>query len=186
MSGVGASAWRSTFESEGHREELLTKQLSGTFPGTVVDDAEFPGITDVLAPVHVEAKLTVPGWAQVQGTGLRFRVLGHDVQLVRGVAPQQKREHPLVLGVPNREVRNIEYELPRGMKFSQLPKDARVDSSFGSFELKVDAKDRTATITTSIEFSRARIEPSEYQAFREFLREVDAALAQAFEAQPER
>jgi tetratricopeptide (TPR) repeat protein len=184
--GVGASAWRSTLESEGQRQELLTKQLSGTFPGTVVEGAEFPGITDVLAPVRVDAKLSVPGWAQVQGKGLRFRILGHEVQLVRAVAPQTKREHPLVMGVPNLEVRSIEYELPRGMKFSQVPKPAKIDSPFGSFELKIDAKDRTAVITTSIEFARSRIEPGEYQAFREFLREIDAALAQAFEAQPER
>jgi len=192
MVGVGASAWRATLESEGQRKELLTKQLAGTFPGTIVDDAEFPGITDVLAPVTVKAELSVPNWAQpqdgtqAQGKGLRFRLLGHEVQLARGVAAQTKREHPLVLGVPNREVRNIEYELPRGLEFSQVPKPARVDSPFGSFELKVDAKGRTAVITTSIEFARARIEPGEYQAFREFLREVDAALAQAFEAQPAR
>lgn len=185
--GVGAASWRGTLEAEGQREELLTKQLARSFPGTIVRRASFPGITDVLAPVSVEAELAVPGWAQVQGDGLRFRLLGQEVQLLRAIAPQAKREHPLVLGVPNREVRSIQYELPRGMKFSQVPNPARVDSPFGSFELKVDNKgDRTAVVTTSLEFAKARIEPGEYQAFREFLREVDAALAQAFEAAPER
>lgn len=186
LHGVGASTWRATLEAEGKRKELLTKQLARTFPGTVVEDADFPGITDVLAPVQVQAKLSVPGWAQPQGQGLRFRLLGHEVQLVRGIAPQAKREHPLVIGVPNREVRTIEYQLPRGMKFSQVPKPARVDSPFGSFELKIEAKERSAVVTTSVEFARSRVEPGEYQAFREFLREIDAALAQAFEAQPER
>src|SRR5690606_21674652 len=185
--GVGASSWRGTLEAEGQREELLTKQLARTFPGTIVRRASFPGITDVLAPVTVEAELAIPGWAQAQGRGLRFRMLGHEVALQRSVAPQAKREHPLVLGVPNREVRTIQYELPRGRKVSQLPSPAKIDSPFGSFELKIDNKgDRTAVVTTSLEFARARIEPGEYQAFREFLREIDAALAQAFEAAPER
>ncbi|MFO7562931.1 MAG: DUF3857 domain-containing protein [Enhygromyxa sp.] len=187
LSGVGAASWRGTLEAEGQREELLTKQLARTFPGTIVRRSSFPGITDVLAPVRVEAELAVPGWAQVQGKGLRFRMLGHEVQLLRAVAPQAKREHPLVLGVPNREVRTIRYELPRGLRLSQLPNPARVDSPFGSFELKIDKQgERAAVVSTTIEFARARIEPGEYEAFREFLREVDAALAQAFEAVPER
>jgi tetratricopeptide (TPR) repeat protein len=184
--GVSAASWRATLEAEGQREELLTKQLAGTFPGTKVVSASFPGITDPLAPVQVKAELTIPGWAQVQGQGLRFRLLGHEVQLQRAVAPQAKRNHPLVLGVPNREVRTLQYELPRGMSFSQVPKPARIDSPFGSFELKVEAKDRTATVTTTIEFTRSRVEPDEYLKFRDFLREIDAALAQAFEAAPER
>jgi hypothetical protein len=188
--GVGAASWRGTLEAEGQRVELLTKQLSRTFPGTVVRSASFPGITNVLAPVEVEAELSVPGWAQVQGEGkakgLRFRLLGQEVQIQRSVAPQAKRQHPLVLGVPNHELRTIEYQLPRGMSFTQVPKPARIDSPFGSFELKIDSEASSATVTTSIEFARARIEPSEYEAFREFLREIDAALAQAFEAAPAR
>ncbi len=183
--GVGAASWRSSLEAEGKREELLTKRMAQTFPGITIRAARFPGITDVLAPVRVEAELAVPGWAQVQGRGLRFRVLGHDVELLRAAAPQAKRTHPLVLGVPNREQRTIEYTLPRGLTFTQVPKPARVDSPFGSFELKIDTQDRSATVTTSLEFARARVEPGDYEAFREFLREVDAALAQAFEAAPE-
>jgi len=188
LRGVSGASWRGTLEAEGQREELLTKQLARTFPGTTVLKSGFPGITDVLAPVRVEAELAVPGWAQTQGQGsskgLRWRLLGHEVQLLRGVAPQSKREHALVLGVPNRELRTIEYTIPRAMKFTQLPQARRVDSDFGSFELTVESNERTATVSTTIEFSRSRIEPGEYEAFREFVREIDAALAQAFEAAP--
>jgi cellulose synthase operon protein C len=188
LTGVGAASWRSTLEAEGQRKELFTKQLARTFPGVEVRRAAFPHITDVLAPVQVEAELAVPGWAQVQGEGaskgLRWRVLGHDVQLLRGLAPQAKREHPLVLGVPNRELRTIEYQLPRGLKFTQIPPSTRVDSAFGSFELKIDAQERSAVVTTSLEFSGVQVEPGEYEAFREFLRDIDAALARAFEAAP--
>jgi hypothetical protein len=94
----------------------------------------------------------------------------------------------LVLGVPNREVRKIEYTLPRGLVFTHTPQPSRIDSPFGrfEFELEIDPQLRTATITTTLEFSRSRVEPNEYEPFREFLREVDAALAQAFEAAPTR
>ncbi|PRP93837.1 hypothetical protein ENSA5_42400 [Enhygromyxa salina] len=191
--GTGAASWRATLEAKEQREELLTKQLSRTFPGIEVRSASFPGIDDVLAPVRVEAKLSVPGWAQVQAAGqgseaagLRWRVLGHEVELLRSVAPQARREQPLVLGVPNSEVRTIHYTLPRGLELSHTPKPSRVESPFGRFELEVEAEARSATITTSLEFSRPRVEPAEYEAFRDFLREVDAALAQAFEASASR
>ncbi|WP_146660364.1 DUF3857 domain-containing protein [Enhygromyxa salina] len=193
MLGTGAAAWRGTLESKEQRVELLTKQLSRAFPGTEVRSAKFPGIEDILVPVRVEAKLSIPGWAQVQQAGagsgiqgLRFRVLGHEVELLRSIAPQARRDQPLVLGVPNREVREIEYTLPRGLEFSHTPQPSRIESPFGRFVLEIDPQPRTAKITTTLEFSRARVEPGEYEAFREFLREVDAALAQAFEAAPTR
>jgi tetratricopeptide (TPR) repeat protein len=194
LSGTGAAPWRASFETKEQRQELLTQRLSRTFPGTKVLRAEFPGIEDVLAPVVVEAELSVPGWAVVQdagqGTavanGLRWRVLGHDVELLRSVAPQARREHPLVLGVPNRETRVIHYTLPRGLELQHTPEARRIDSPFGRFELAVESKPRGASITTTLEFSRSRVEPSEYEAFREFLREIDTALAQAFEAAPSR
>jgi tetratricopeptide (TPR) repeat protein len=188
LSGTGAASWRASFETKEQRQELLTQRLSRTFPGTQVRSAEFPGIEDVLAPVVVEASLAVPGWAVVQGNdnGLRWRVLGHDVELLRGVAPQARREHPLVLGVPNRETRVIHYTLPRGLELQHTPEARRIDSPFGRFELMVEPVARGATITTTLEFSRTRVEPGEYESFREFLREVDTALAQAFEAAPSR
>jgi hypothetical protein len=189
MSLVGSSAagWRASLEAKEERQELLTQRLSRTFPGTEVRRAEFPGIEDVLAPVVVEAELAVPGWAVAQqGNSLRWRVLGHDVELLRGVAPQARREHPLMLGVPNRETRIIRYSLPRGFDLRQLPEARRVDSPFGRFDLTIEPTPRGANVTTTLEFSRPRVEPSEYEAFREFLREVDTALAQAFEAAPSR
>jgi tetratricopeptide (TPR) repeat protein len=198
--GPGAAAWRGTFEAKEQRPELLTKQLARAFPGTEVRSAKFPGIDDVLAPVRVDAELKIPSWAQTQTSngagagqgaapsqaGLRWRVLGHEVELLRSVAPQARREHPLVLGVPNRETRTIHYTLPRGLELLHSPAPSHIESPFGRFELEIEAKPRGATVTTTLEFSRPRIEPGEYEAFREFLREVDAALAQAFEAAPTR
>jgi hypothetical protein len=194
LAGTDAAAWRASFETKERRKELLTQRLSRTFPGIEVRRAEFPGIGDVLAPVVVEAELSVPGWAIVQqagqgsavANGLRWRVLGHDVELLRAVAPQARREHPLVLGVPNRETRVIHYTLPRGLELQHTPEARRIDSPFGRFELAVEQTPRGATITTTLEFSRSRVEPSEYESFREFLREVNTALAQAFEAAPSR
>ncbi|MCA9696917.1 MAG: DUF3858 domain-containing protein, partial [Myxococcales bacterium] len=182
LTGAGASSWRGGLEAKEQRKELLTKMLSRTFPGTVVRTASFPGIEDILAPVRVEAALEVPAYTTVeQGGKLRWRVVGHEVQLLRSYAAQQKREYPLEIGVPNREERSIRYTLPAGMRFAQVPSGATVESPFGRLVLTIKQDGRTATVETLIEFTRDRIEPAEYGEFREFLTAIDAALAQTFE-----
>ena len=52
---------------------------------------------------------------------MSFDSLGLKPELLRAVAPQARREHPLVLGVPNREIRTIHYTLPRGLELRHMP-----------------------------------------------------------------
>lgn len=183
ITGTGAATWRSGLEAAEQREERLTKMVSATYPGTTVDRAEFPGIDDILAPVELDADLSVPGYATaLDGAGLRWRVLGHEAQLLRGYARQRQRDYPLALGVPTREVRSIRFTLPRRLEFAQVPRGGKLESAFGEFELRVEVRGQTATVDSRIEFTRAQIAPDEYEAFREFLAEVDALLAQTFEA----
>ncbi|WP_172306349.1 DUF3857 domain-containing protein [Pseudenhygromyxa sp. WMMC2535] len=186
MVGAGASSWRAGLEAKEQRQELFGKMLARVYPGVEVRAAKFPGIEDLGEPIRVEAELAIPGLATRVGAGadakLRWRVLGHEVQVLRGYANLQRREHPMEIGVPNRERRTITYSLPAGMRFTQVPQGRVHESPFGRFELRVEQRERAVTITSDIEFSRARVEPGEYAEFREFLAEIDAALAQAFEA----
>jgi|GEM_PF-142656 len=184
LTGTGASSWRSGLEAQDQREERLTKMISSTYPGASVARAAFLGIDDVLTRVELDAELDIPAYATVLegGSSLRWRALGHESDLLRGYAAQKQRVHPLQLGVPSRESQHIQYTLPRGLRFSQIPVEAEVESAFGHFELRVEVAGQTATVDSNIEFRRARVEAAEYAAFREFLAEVDAAMAQSFEA----
>ena len=136
--------------------------------------------------MEVEATFKVPTFSTSQGGKLRFTVVGRQTQLLRSYAPQKKRVHPLVLGAPRQDINEISYELPRGMRFSTVPESKSFDNRHGSFSLKVDAKDGRATVRTQLELDSAEVPPEDYAAFRDFLRDVDAALSQAFEAEPER
>jgi tetratricopeptide (TPR) repeat protein len=186
MTGSGTAAWRSSLESPDHRQEQITKLFSGLFPGTTVRNIVLPGIEDLHAPVRLEVDLAVPSWATKQEQSLRWRTLGYEAALVRSFAAQQTREHPLELGVPNREQRTIRYQLPRGYEFSTVPTGTKLETSFGRFELSVSTAGSDATVETTFELRQPRIEPGDYAKFREFLGEVDRALAQAFEATPSR
>jgi hypothetical protein len=186
LEGVAAAGWRIRLQSPDEREEELTKVISAQFPRTEVRSARFPGIGEVLDPVRVEARLAVPGWGRAQGEVLRFPVLGRETSVRARLAPQADRRYDLVLSSPSLEDHEVRYELPRGMHFSKVPGDKQVETEHGSFTLKVETKGRTATVHSEFELRTDRVSPSEYRAFREFLRQVDAGLAQSFEAVEDR
>lgn len=186
VQGSQASSWRAGFESADSRVDRLTKVLGNDWPGAQLQDSKFVSVSDVRAPVEIEATFKVPTFATAQGGGLRFAVTGRQTQLLRTFAPQKRRVHALVIGAPRQERSEITYELPRGMRFSTVPESKSIDSRHGSFSLTVDAKDGRATVKSELTLKSAEVPPEDYSAFRDFLRDVDAALGQAFEAKPQR
>ena len=78
------------------------------------------------------------------------------------------------------------YALPAGHEFSRVPTDKTIDSPVGRFSLEVRRDDGGARVRSRLELTKPRITPAEYDAFRQFLRQVDASLEQSFEVSPQR
>lgn len=183
--GAGAASWRAGYQSPDEQKERLTKMMGQQLPGTVVRQASFAAIDDPLAPVQLTQTLEVPAWSRKAGAAApwRFRVNGRESSLVRRFAPLAKREHDLVLTVPMIETREMEYLLPRQHDFSQLPSPKSLESKHGRFGLTVEPTRTGAKVKTRFELRTYRIPAADYKEFREFLRQVDAAMEQAFEFQ---
>ncbi|MEZ4426157.1 MAG: DUF3857 domain-containing protein [Nannocystaceae bacterium] len=186
LQGATAGRWRANLQSAESRVEKLTNAWGSYFAGLSIKEVATPGIDDVLKPVTIQATLEVPAWAQQASGGLRFPVFGYRTNLVRAMAAQARREHDLILTIPSVETHRVEYTLPRGYTFSQVPDGASVSTPMGSFTLKIEAHGNKATVDSRLEYTDIRIEPGDYRAFREFLRKVDASLEQTFEVRPAR
>ncbi len=186
--GSDASAIRYAFQSEEERLERFTKLMGGTFAGVEVATVRAPAIDDIRQPVRLEADMRVPAFARSAGVALEFPVLGHGSSLAQGWAAQARRTHPLVLEVPSVDEDRVELKAPPGFRFGRSPEPRLVKTGVGSFELTIDVGTdrRQASVRSRIELSKHRIEPSQYGDFRDFLREVDAALEQTFELTPEK
>ncbi len=184
--GGGASSVRYRFQSPEQRQERLTSAFGDLFPGVEVRDVEAPDLDNILKPAELSARLKVPTWATREGQGLRFFVLGRDSQLTQAMASTDEREHDLVLDLPSTEAYEVDYVLPSGHRFSRMPAAKSIDSPVGRFSLEVEAKDGGARVRSRLELTKPRITPAEYDAFRQFLRQVDASLEQSFEVTPER
>ena len=122
----------------------------------------------------------VPQWATPAGKTMRFRVLGRESDLTKSLAGKAERTHDLVLDVPSTEQYRLRYRLPPGHEFSQMPEPATIESDVGRFTLEVEKTSDGAEVRSKIQLHRQRIPASEYPAFRDFLRSVDAKLEQDF------
>ncbi|MEM7154981.1 MAG: DUF3857 domain-containing protein [Myxococcota bacterium] len=184
--GGGAAGVRYGFQSPEQRKERLTNAFGDEFPGVQVSDVKAPGLDDILQPARLQAELSVPSWATKQGDRLRFSVLGRESRLTQALASTTEREHDLVLDLPSTEEYEMRYALPAGHEFSRIPSNKTIDSPVGRFSLEVQRDDGGARVRSRLELTKPRITPAEYDAFRQFLRQVDASLEQSFEVSPQR
>ena len=181
LEGAGAVAWRASLQAVERQKERLTSVWGRYYPGATVVSISAPRLGDVLRPIEVQAKITVPELAQRDGEVLRMPVLGYRAGLVRSLAPQAKREHTLMMTSPSLEEHTIELSLPAGYAFSQVPQGARLEGPHLRFSLEVTAEGGRATVRSRLEYTTVRVSAADYRAFRDLLGQVDAALEQTFE-----
>ena len=186
VSGASASGLRYGFQSAEQRDERLARAFGDLYAGVEVTRTDAPGIGDIQRPPQLHAHLKVPKWATGQGDTLRFRVLGHASSHTSSLAAKASREHDLVLDTPSIERYRMRYILPPGHRFARLPEPAVIESPIGRFSLQIEPTAEGAEVRTELRLTDHRIDPSQYGAFREFLRSVDAKLEQSFEVQPAR
>ncbi|MCA9655104.1 MAG: DUF3857 domain-containing protein, partial [Myxococcales bacterium] len=188
--GGGAAAVRYRFQSPEQRKERLTSAFGDVFPGVEVQRVDAPALDDILRPAELSAELTVPTFATQQGEGeakrLRFFALGRDSRLTAALASTTEREHDLVLDLPSVEVNEIHYVLPPGHAMSRMPANKTIDTEVGRFSLEVSEASDGAQVRSRLELTQPRITPAQYDAFRQFLRQVDASLEQSFEVSVQR
>jgi hypothetical protein len=186
VQGASAGAVRFRFQSPEQRKERATDMLGSLYPGAAVQDVETPGIGNIKQPAQLSAKIRAPNFGTIDGDRLRFPVLGRGSSMMQGLAGLAERKHDLMLDVPSTETYHLRYDLPRGHRFSRVPSAAKIATELGTFELKIATTPDGAEVHSRLQLLRHRIEPSEYRAFREFLRRVDATLEQTFEVAPAR
>ena len=181
VTGTQAPGRRSMYEAPDKRLELLARNLGASFPGAEVEDATFDSVEDILKPVEMNYTFRAPEWATSTDGGLRFDLLGGREGMVRRIAPQVSRTHPLVLGVPFRLQRRGTVRAPEGQVFVAAPSDATLRSDFGSMRLRASVAETEASYELVMEFSAIQIPPERYEEFRAFLAEIDSRLRMAFE-----
>ena len=133
-------------------------------------------------PISVNVALRAPQLAQRTGETLRMLVLGSRYEYTTSLAPLLTRKHALRLRPPRTTKIQLDLDLPPGFHWSQVPTDKAISSKFGAFRLVTTSTPEHAKVEMELRFIVADIAVADYSSYREFLRQVDVALAQSFEA----
>jgi transglutaminase-like putative cysteine protease/tetratricopeptide (TPR) repeat protein len=178
VQGQAAHEWRSRYQTEGERRERYGKVWSGRFAGAGLDEVTMD-VSDRNRPATVHATVNVPQFGELlPGGELRLPTSSREADFTSTYARLGKRHWPLVLAYPWRHEEQVRYRLPAGAHVVRAPSPCKVESPFGTFSLDVEAGDGTVAINSTLVVTQARIEPSSYPAFRSFLRDIDAVLAE--------
>lgn len=174
LRGSEAPPARHRFEAEESRSRLLGVTLSGMFPGFELASQEFSSLSDRSQPVRYTWRGTSARFGERNGSAIRVAptVIG---DLTRSWASLPQRTHALVLGPPShyRERRTLALGTLRA---AEVPRGGVVESPFGRLSVRYTTTGSNVVIETELLMTRARVEVSEYRAFREFSERADALL----------
>jgi hypothetical protein len=178
VSGEVAHEWRQHYQSPSERAERFGKAMSATHPGARVERVEMPTLADLERPVTVKATVSVPDWGHVDGDELTLPAVGREADMQRSYARLSSRRLDLVLGFPWRQRDRVLFNVPAGMKVKRLPDARKVQTQFGSFAISATENAGRVAVDAQLSVDKHRIAREDYEAFRRFCAEVDAALGQ--------
>jgi transglutaminase-like putative cysteine protease/tetratricopeptide (TPR) repeat protein len=181
ITGQSAHEWREHYQTPGERMERYAKVWNGKYAGAQLQSVAMD-VSERNQPVVVHAVVKVPRMGDLQTPGeLHLPTSSREADFTRTYARLGERHWPLVLGFPWQHDEQVSYHLPVGARIVRLPATRNVQSSFGTFTLAVEpsADGLGVTCRSVLHVQKNRIEPDDYAAFRSFLRDIDAALADA-------
>jgi tetratricopeptide (TPR) repeat protein/transglutaminase-like putative cysteine protease len=180
IAGQAAHEWRSHYQTAGERRERYAKVWSGRFAGAALEDVEM-NVSDRNRPASVHATVKIPHMGDRLPSGeIRLPTSSREADFTSTYARLGQRRWPLVLGYPWRHEEQVTYTWPAGIRVLHAPGARKIESPFGAFTLAVESSTdgRSISVTSLLLVVKNRIEPASYAAFRAFLRDTDAALAE--------
>jgi cellulose synthase operon protein C len=177
--GSSAPDWRRRYHAEATRRDRINADLGREFPGFEI----LPGaagvttgdLDDVEHDVSISVRGRAPTFARREGDTLSISVTS-DFRLTPSYASLSRRKQDLrILGFSTLDDTFV-VKLPPGTKLLSAPAPARGESGFGSYSVSVEQQPGQVTVRSRLELKQSRIRPSEYDAWRKFCAEVDAAL----------
>ncbi|MGA9523971.1 MAG: DUF3857 domain-containing protein, partial [Myxococcaceae bacterium] len=177
VSGVQAPEYRRSYEAAATRKSRFEQAWAGVFPGLSVSKLAFGGLK-LDDAVKLEYGMSVPRYAEVLSSGLRFFAFGSGRSYTQVFAPLAERRHDLVMSNPWVSRLSVRYTLPAGHTVGNLPSGVDDDTPFGRLTLACRAEGSSEVVCDSeVTLKVARVKAADYPAFRAFLGRVDQAFA---------
>jgi tetratricopeptide (TPR) repeat protein len=180
ITGQAAPDWREHYQTQGERADRYEKVWTARHPGAKLLSVDMPGIDNRNQPVTVRALASIPRLGQMVGAGgeMELPIAVREGDFSRTYARLSARTHDLIVSYPWQHAEDLTFRLPEGWRIERVPETRRLESPFGQFHLEVTREgDREVRVRSLLDVTQHRISPEDYGRFRQFLGDIDVALA---------
>jgi len=162
--------WKTPEERKSRIEDLCA---SGT--GFDVSSAESPGVEDPLAPYQIscEGEMEMPGVAA--GRPEVTVGIGGAWSPEAPLFTEATRTYPVVFDFPWIDLTELSVAPPPGFRTGEAPKEVKIESPFGSYQLQFEASARGYRVRRAFAMVTPTIKTESYESLRRFLEEVRLA-----------
>jgi hypothetical protein len=175
-----ASSLRGAYKEIGTEKQSIkvTQLMASIYNAQVkIDNLSFENLDNLADSVVMKYQFTLNNSVQdVSGMKilkLPWGVSSESMELVSA----EKREYPLELwAFMDNDVMEtiIDFQLPAGLKFMEIPKDVAFNCASASFSMKYNLKSENQLIVTRrLSLESDRVTPEEYPEFRAFMTRIN-------------
>ncbi|MBN2804839.1 MAG: DUF3857 domain-containing protein [Deltaproteobacteria bacterium] len=172
-----AAVLRQTFRNQEKFKKVLQFVIDALINGSTLIESEHPDIADINKNVLLNVEFESKTFGRVQDKELRFKI-PFDARPEKLFA-LEKREYPLVLGIPNTSRWGMTFKIPEKSKISKIPLPFVIDTPCISFSRKVDqekGKNPAVTVVQTLDYKCERISPEDYPLYRDEIQKLRNAL----------
>lgn len=154
--------------------EIWLREEATDLPNLELISMDFGQLAQNKLDLDLKFSVTVSRYATKSGTRLFFKPNAMNRQ--NAVPPvSEKRHQPIVLPFPLIETDETRFQVPAGFVAEAVPPPSLIETSFGKYEAKITTEAGALIYTRKLELKTNRIAADQYNAFREFLRQVSLA-----------
>jgi transglutaminase-like putative cysteine protease len=172
--GEDAPGLRREYEVAERQKDTLRGNLAQVYPSVKVETVHVDGAHDIERDINVNFSGSLDTFAGQRTLSLVPSWLPH--KYVNSLASLESRTQELQLPAPWTTEEELHFVVPDGARFDKLPENLRYDTAFGTAVIRYERRGRELTIATSVQFRKLRIDPSEYNAFRDFCSQIEKAF----------
>jgi transglutaminase-like putative cysteine protease/predicted Zn-dependent protease len=172
--GEDAPGLRREYEVAERQRDSVRSRLAEVLPSVRVDTVQVYGANDLERDVTVKFSGEVEMFAGRPSLHLATSWMPRSY--VPTLAPLPSRGLDLLLPAPWTTEEELHFALPAGARLVSVPQDKTLETPFGTAVLRYQSLSSELVVTTSVQFRKLRITPSEYRAFRDFCIQVESAF----------
>lgn len=163
-------------EMPAERLELVWQSLANdTFPGSVVVSHAAEGDTAIERDLLLTLTLQGGRFGRATSDGFALPLVTDPSNILGEFASFATRRFPLLVDADTYRRDRLRLTVPAGWLPAAPPAAVSLSNQFGSYALKATLNGATVFIERNVSLPLRRVEPADYQDFREFAQAIDDA-----------